>query len=225
YVRVAQAEQEPQRCLSENADGAHLLAKVCAELGIAFVTFSSDLVFDGTLGRAYVESDTVNPVSTYGLSKVLAEQRVREASEQALIIRSSAFFGPWDRYNFLYSVLRDLSAGMPVVASDDLLVSPTYVPDLVHETLDLLIDGAHGIWHVANRGEVSWHALAARVARGAELDPSMLKKARAAPRRVTALRSERGHGMPTLDSALERFLRECRVQWRNEANATALARD
>ena len=30
------------------------------------------------------------------------------------------------------------------------MVSPTYVPDLVHASLDLLIDGEHGLWHLAN---------------------------------------------------------------------------
>ena len=35
-------------------------------------------------------------------------------------------------------------------------MSPTYVPDLVDRALDLLIDGAAGVWHLANAGAVSW---------------------------------------------------------------------
>ena len=45
YVRVADAEREPERCYRENTEGAVAMAKVCARLGIPFVTFSSDLVF------------------------------------------------------------------------------------------------------------------------------------------------------------------------------------
>src|SRR3954454_7907598 len=66
YVRVADAEREPERCFRENTEGAAELARGCARLSIPFVTFSSDLVSDGRLGRAYVESDRPNPVGVYG---------------------------------------------------------------------------------------------------------------------------------------------------------------
>src|SRR3954470_6375221 len=65
YVRVADAEREPERCYRENTEGAVALAKLCARLGIPFVTFSSDLVFDGRLGRAYVETDPPSPACVY----------------------------------------------------------------------------------------------------------------------------------------------------------------
>ena len=131
YVRVAEAENNVQACFRENALGAELLAKACADLDIPFMTFSSDLVFDGTLGRAYVESDQINPTTVYGASKAEAERRVMAAYDKALIVRTSAFFGPWDRYNFVWSILNTLSKGDGVKASLD-VVSPTYVPDLVH---------------------------------------------------------------------------------------------
>ncbi|MGI4881446.1 MAG: hypothetical protein ACRYG4_28625 [Janthinobacterium lividum] len=35
-------------------------------------------------------------------------------------------------------------------------MSPTYIPDLVDATLDLLIDGEVGVWHLSNPGRVSW---------------------------------------------------------------------
>jgi dTDP-4-dehydrorhamnose reductase len=44
-------------------------------------------------------------------------------------------------------------------------VSPTYIVDLVNVSLDLLIDGEEGIWHLANAGEISWKALAQRYQR------------------------------------------------------------
>ena len=56
------------------------------------------------------------------------------------------------------------AAGRPWRAPSDQRVSPTYVPDLVNVALDLLIDGADGIWHLANDGDVSWSELARKVA-------------------------------------------------------------
>lgn len=208
YVRVNQAEHEADRCFRENTLGAETAARVCARLGIPYVTFSSDLVFDGRLGRPYVESDEVCPQGTYGASKAEAERRVAEAWPQALVIRTSAFFGPWDRYNFLYAVLRALGAGERFEASDEILVSPTYVPDLAHGALDLLIDGATGVWHLANQGQMSWYEFAARAARAAGIATASLHASRGGGRAVTALTSERGLILPNVDGALDRYIRE-----------------
>src|SRR3954463_8147834 len=65
YVRVADAEREPERGYRENTEGAVALAKLLARLNIPFVTFSSDLVFDGRLGRAYLETDPPSPACIY----------------------------------------------------------------------------------------------------------------------------------------------------------------
>jgi dTDP-4-dehydrorhamnose reductase len=225
YVRVADADREAERCNRENAVGAHLLAKACATLGIPYITFSSDLVFDGQLGRPYVESDRVAPICIYGASKVEAELLVMQEHPQALIIRTSAFFGPWDRHNFVYTVLRDLAAGRKVEASDEVKVSPTYVPDLVNETLDLLIDGAHGVWHLANQGMLSWHEFAQRVAREAGVDASSLIRGSNGRTGVTALSSERSYSMPSLESAIQRFVHDSSVAWDASGGASAVARE
>ena len=110
-------------------------------------------------GAPIRESDPTSPASVYGASKVEAERRVLATHEGALVVRTSAFFGPWDRYNFVWKILNALSRGDAVEAGDD-IVSPTYVPDLVHEILNLLIDGGTGLWHLANAGSVSWYDFA-----------------------------------------------------------------
>jgi dTDP-4-dehydrorhamnose reductase len=221
YVRVSDAAREAERCFRENAHGAETLARACAHLGIPYVTFSSDLVFDGSLGRAYVESDKVSPLCVYGNSKAEAERRVMQAFPEALIVRSAAFFGPWDRYNFVHAVLRDLAAGKQVEASDEVHISPTYVPDLAHATLDLLIDRAHGIWHLANQGALSWYEFAERAARQAGLDASALIKTHGGGRGVTALSSERGLLLPSFSSAMERYMHENTMTWSDPARREA----
>lgn len=222
YVRVADAPRESERCFRENAAGAEVLARACAKLGIPYVTFSSDLVFDGSLGRAYVESDRVSPLCVYGSSKAEAERRVMQVFPDALVVRTSAFFGPWDRYNFVHMVLRELAAGRPVEANDDILVSPTYVPDLAHAALDLLIDRVNGIWHLANQGVTSWYAFAERAAREAGMDASAIMKTHGGGRGMTALSSERGLILPTFTSAVERYVRENAIAW-NDGSAGRVA--
>jgi dTDP-4-dehydrorhamnose reductase len=210
YVRLAGAN--PARCMRENAIGPELMAQACETRDIRFVTFSSDLVFDGRLGRAYVESDRPAPLCPYGVSKAAAERKVLGISPQALVVRTSAFFCPFDSTNFAYRTLNRLASGEDVEASANERVAPTYVPDLAHVTLDLLIDGEAGVWHLANAGEISWHAFALRLAEAARMRPRQVRPV-FRRQRNTALVSARGRVMPTLDDAIDRFFRESARRW------------
>ncbi len=212
YVRVDDAEGDEEACFAANRDGAAVLARACAGRSVPLVTFSSDLVFDGANRRPYVESDPVNPLNVYGQSKAEAESLVLAAHPASLVIRTSAFFGPWDEHNFAHAALTALRAGKRFEAVNDVVVSPTYVPDLAHAALDLLIDGEIGIWHLANVGAVTWVAFARQLAEAAEIDSgpihglSALSSTSPARRpRNSALASERGWFMPSLEDAIARF--------------------
>jgi dTDP-4-dehydrorhamnose reductase len=216
YVRVDDAEREPDACFSINTAGAGNLATACAMHNIAFLTFSSDLVFDGTVSNPYLESDTVAPLNVYGTSKALAEKQVLQANPASLVIRTSAFFGPWDDYNFVTIALRELSAGNNFVAADA-IISPTYVPDLVHTSLNLLIDGECGIWNLANKGAIAWADLARLAAKKAGFNPdnviavSTQELNLTAPRpNYSVLGSNRGELLSCLDSAMSRYFHECK---------------
>jgi dTDP-4-dehydrorhamnose reductase len=206
FVRVADAERERDACFAANAVGPAKLARACRDAGIPLVTFSSDLVFDGKLGRPCREDDEVNPRGAYGLSKAQAETDVLDIMPDALVIRTSAFFGPWDRYNFAWNVLSKLARGEPVEACPNSEVSPTYVPDLCHAVLDLLIDGETGIRHVANQGRISWFDFARRVAEGAGFDPASIEAAPAPEPGLTALDSLWGPLLRPFDAALDEYL-------------------
>lgn len=213
YVRVDDAERDAERCFRENTQGPLHLAAACARHRLPLLTFSSDLVFDGRRDAPYVESDAIAPLNIYGRSKAEAECGVLDRHPQALVVRSSSFFGPWDEHNFITVALRTLQAGKPFAAAYDLTVSPTYVPDLVHTCLDLLLDRAEGIWHLSNGLPISWCDLALHAAEHAGIDCSRLLARPAkelgllAPRpRYSALDSQRGCLMPGFGDALERYL-------------------
>jgi dTDP-4-dehydrorhamnose reductase len=216
YVRVDDAEWDSASCQRINAGGAIALGLACQARGLPLVTFSSDLVFDGDSTRPYTEFDAPNPRSAYGRSKAAAESSLLALRDQPLIVRTSAFFGPWDACNFLAKSLSTIANGVPVDAAEDLIVSPTYVPDLVNAALDLLIDGERGIWHLANEGETSWADFARRAATLAGLDAGMIigrpasELGYSARRpRYSALASARGNVMPALDGSIARYTSEC----------------
>jgi dTDP-4-dehydrorhamnose reductase len=211
YVNVDEAEKDCANCTKANTDGPVMLARICAEQSVRFLTFSSDLVFDGTKETPYVESDVANPLNMYGYTKAMAEQQVVQINEGALIIRTSSFFGPWDNYNFVVKTLAELKENKTVKAAVDVIVSPTYLPDLVHTSLDLLLDGDKGIFHLANQGALSWAQWAEKIALMAGCDPALVQahsqsdlKWKAKRPHYTVLQSERGLQLPALEDALER---------------------
>lgn len=213
YVRVDCAEDEKEACFRENTDGAAILAASCERKGIQFLTFSSDLVFDGNINRAYTESDSPVPLNIYGESKAEAERRVLEVNPNSLIIRTSAFFGPWDEFNFLRIALRSLAMGKTFMAADDNLISPTYIPDLVNASLDILIDGEIGLWHLAQQGAVTWAEFARWAGKLADLDSTLVIGCTTAELNLAARRpvfsvlgSERGMLLPSLEHSLIRFI-------------------
>jgi dTDP-4-dehydrorhamnose reductase len=215
YVRVDDAEREPDRCARENAVGPALLAMACRRRGVRLVTFSSDLVFAGDRSTPYHEADPAGPLNVYGRTKAAAEQSVLAILPDALVVRTAAFFGPWDEANFVAAALSALGRDRGFHAADDVVVSPTYVPDLAHATLDLLVDGERGIWHVANRDAVTWADLAERSAALARVPTARLVRCpgstlglAALRPRYSALGSRRGLLLPSLDDALARYLSE-----------------
>jgi dTDP-4-dehydrorhamnose reductase len=168
-----------ERCHRDNTIAALALAEACALRGHRLVTFSADLVFDGRSARAYLEHDVTGPVCTFGHSKRAAEEGVLLAHGEALVIRTSALFDRGSR-----------------IAGENRVVAPTFVPDLVDAALDLLLDSAHGLWHLTNRGTLSLADLAHELGTGAVHAT--------ATRRSTVLESAKGDLMPPLEHALAR---------------------
>jgi dTDP-4-dehydrorhamnose reductase len=138
-----------------------------------------------------------------------------EADRDALVVRTSAPFGPWDRDDFVARGLALLRQGREWPAADDEIVAPTYLPDLVQACLDLLVDGETGTWHLTHGEPSTWAALAMRAAEHAGLDASLVRALAAgrlgqpARRAAPAAASGRGSGLlPSLDDALARYQRD-----------------
>lgn len=215
WVRVDEAEENEQACLATNFTGSVDLAEACRRRGIHYTGFSSDLVFDGLSDRAYVESDATAPLNIYGISKARADDVLLAAPGRTLVVRTASFFSPYDTQNFAARLVTSLRAGRAFHAAGDCITSPTYVPDLVRATLDLIIDDETGLWHLANGGALSWADFAVGIGTALNLPTDLVDARPAASMGWTARRprhapmsSERGLIMPSLTSAVERFAAE-----------------
>jgi dTDP-4-dehydrorhamnose reductase len=212
WVRVDDAEAEETGCFAANYEGAVRLATACAARAIPLTSFSSDLVFDGSAQRPYIEGDLAAPLSVYGRAKARADAALLAIDADMLVIRTASFFSPFDGHNFASQLVTALRDNRPFRAADDVVSSPTYVPDLVRVTLDLMIDGETGLWHLVNAGSRSWAGFARAIASALDLDRGLIE---AAPQRAmgwlaarpgnAALASVRTAIMPDLEDAIARF--------------------
>jgi dTDP-4-dehydrorhamnose reductase len=215
FVNVDEAETNQARCFRENTQGAATLAAACRMYGAGFLTFSTDLVFNGETTAPYKERDEARPLNIYGVSKFLAESRVLNAYPSSIIVRTSSFFGPWDKHNFLTKMLQAIEQGEKFKTTSAFVVSPTYVPDLVNACLDLIIDQEKGLWHITNPSALSWMDFALMTAEMAKLNTGLIKNIKPENFHYSAMRppysalgSERGRLMHTLENAIQRFLSE-----------------
>lgn len=174
FTAVDRAESESELAAQINYQAVAEMARVTSDLGIPFVTYSTDYVFDGTATEPYVESDPTNPQSVYGQTKLLGEQAALAAHPGALIIRTSWVISR-THDNFVSTMLR-LAAGNGAKVVDDQWGRPTSADDLATATLDALDAGLSGILHLSNTGEpTTWFRLARTAARLAGLDETKLE--------------------------------------------------
>lgn len=103
-----------------NVDGTLNLARQASAAGVKRFLFISSIKVNGeeTLpGKPYSAADIPAPVDPYGVSKIEAEQGLRQLSEETgmdvVIIRPPLVYGPGVKANFL-SMMRWLKKGIPL---------------------------------------------------------------------------------------------------------------
>src|SRR5512145_2938387 len=160
YTAVDRAESEEPSAFAVNREGTRNVARECRARGALLVTYGSDYIFDGKSGRPYVEEDAARPLSAYGRSKWAAEEAVREAAPDHILVRTQWLFGPHGR-NFVFAILDRARRGEALRVVSDQRGSPTYALDLARATRRLMEAGARGTVHFSNEGEATWHEFAA----------------------------------------------------------------
>ncbi|MDP9088280.1 MAG: sugar nucleotide-binding protein [Pseudomonadota bacterium] len=208
-VAAAVSNCRPWAVVNAAAVSPRHLVSILSDAKVPLLTFSSAHVFDGQQSAPYRESSPIAPQTGLGRAHAAAEQVVMQAQPGALVIRLGRCFGTGlGSHDWLTVALDRLHAGKSCHAIRDVLESPTYVPDAINASLNLLIDGECGIWHLANRGSASEADLIERCAAPLKLSTELIERV---PVQLAAacnlvLDTERGMPLPPLESAIQRFL-------------------
>lgn len=221
YTAVDKAEEEPEIADSINHKGAEHLAQAAAEFGAKLIHISTDYVFDGTVQAPYKETDVVNPVSVYGLSKLRGEQAIQEFAKDWIIIRTAWMFSEFGN-NFVKTMIRLMSERSELNVVNDQRGTPTYAVDLA-EMILLIMDEPEwksGIYHFTNSGETTWYDFALKIRElkgleGCKVNPVTSAEYVTAARRPaysvldrSKIESAFGVVIPEWEEALERCVRK-----------------
>lgn len=170
WTAVDKAE-EPElfdKVMEVNATGTENIVKVCKELNIPIMYFSTDYVFDGQGTTPWNEYDKRNPLNVYGQSKYRGELVV-EAYPKHFIIRIAWVFGK-NGNNFIKTMLRLGKERGDVSVVNDQIGNPTYTFDLAKLVVDMIQTDKYGTYHATNSGDfISWYDFACEIFKQAGL--------------------------------------------------------
>jgi dTDP-4-dehydrorhamnose reductase len=173
YTDVDGAETDEARALAVNGRAPAVMAEAAAGLGVPLVHYSTDYVFDGAAAEPYSEEDSPAPLNAYGRTKLAGEVAVLGASGPHLVFRTSWVYA-WRGKNFLLTIERLAREREELAVVSDQVGSPTSAR-LVAETTALVLarcwrpgstdplSGASGLYHLAAKGETSWHGFASAI--------------------------------------------------------------
>lgn len=176
YTAVDRAEDDAEACSVVNADAPRAIAAACADVGAAFVHFSTDYVFDGHKGAPYTEEDAPAPLNVYGCTKWAGERAVASATDAYAVFRTSWVYDPRRGHNFVRTIRRLAAERPEVEVVDDQRGAPTYAVLLAAAVAQVIgaalraPDGPAawlaeraGTYHLAATGDTSWYEFAEAV--------------------------------------------------------------
>ncbi len=162
YTAVDKAETEIELAFAVNGAGAGVVAQATKALGVPLIHISTDYVFDGTLGRPYLESDPTGPTSVYGASKLAGEQIVLDTHDNSAVLRVAWVYSPFGG-NFVKTMLRLAGDRDELGVVGDQVGNPTSALALADGILqvatNLVSDNSQklrGIFHITAQGEGNW---------------------------------------------------------------------
>ena len=220
WTAVDAAEDNVEICRKVNALGTENIAKVCKELDIPMIYFSTDYVFDGQGTRPWEPDDpVVEPLNVYGLTKYEGEQAVEKYLDKYYIVRIAWVFGVNGK-NFIKTMLNLGKTHDTLTVVNDQVGTPTYTYDLSRLVVDMLEKEEYGKYHVTNEGGyISWYDFAKEIFRQAGMNVTVnpvssdaypAKAKRPANSRLEKKKLDE-HGfdrLPTWQDALARYLKE-----------------
>ncbi len=161
YTAVDEAERDVELAEAINARGVRHLAEYARKKDALLIHYSTDYVFDGEKGSPYIESDSPNPLSVYGRSKLHGEEVIKAVDGNYLIFRTSWVYSLRNQSGFVQKALQWSRQHETLRIVDDQISNPTWAKMLAKLTVQVLEKGIDyakerkGLYHLAGGGYCS----------------------------------------------------------------------
>jgi dTDP-4-dehydrorhamnose reductase len=181
YTAVDKAETERDLAERINHEAVAVMADHAKKTDALLIHYSTDYVFDGTKPAPYVETDTTNPISVYGATKLRGENAIRASGCHHIIFRTSWVYAARG-HNFVKTMLRLAQERDELSVVADQLGAPTSAALIAAVTAQALAKPVlAGTYHLTAGGETTWHGFAVMILAEAQ---RLGLKLRARPDRV-----------------------------------------
>lgn len=161
HTAVDACETDADNAYRINALGPKYLAKAAAAIGASMVQVSTDYVFDGSKNAPYIETDTPNPQTVYGSTKLAGEELAARQLDRLYIVRSAWLYG--NGHNFVRTMLRMAKEGKDIKVVNDQYGTPTSHLELARMLLYLIQTENYGIYHATCEGSATWYDFAKEI--------------------------------------------------------------
>lgn len=168
YTAVDKAESKLELANRINGIAPGFLAQAAQKVHARLVHISTDYVFDGSQNRPYLETDSTNPLSVYGQSKLAGETAIQAVGGNYIILRTAWVYGAGRTGNFVKTMLRLGAEREELRVVYDQVGSPTWTQDLARAIMGLMREANSGIYHYTNSGVISWYDFAMAIFEEAE---------------------------------------------------------
>lgn len=162
YTDTAGCEADSDLAMRVNGEGTRQVALACRKSGAVMLYVSTNEVFDGQKGEAYLESDEPKPINAYGRSKLAGERYVQSILDRFYIVRTAWLYAAGGN-NFPAKVLRVAANEGELRFVTDEVASPTWARDLAQAIVGLIGRPTYGVYHLTNSGCCSRYQWAQRV--------------------------------------------------------------
>jgi dTDP-4-dehydrorhamnose reductase len=177
HTAVDKAESEPDLAMAINGTAAGVLAEEAKKLDALLIHYSTDYVFNGNKTSPYIESDTPDPQSVYGKTKLAGEQAIQAVGGKHLILRTSWVYGVHGG-NFVKTILRLAKERSELRIVADQYGAPTWARLLAESTAQIMgkyTEDKSGVYHLTSSGRTNWHQFAEEIVRLARQYDDALK--------------------------------------------------
>jgi dTDP-4-dehydrorhamnose reductase len=151
YTNVDRAESEYDLAYKVNASAVGALGELAKRAGKWLLHVSTDFVFDGRKPDPYVETDTPNPISAYGRTKLAGEQLLAQTKCRHCILRVQWSYGRAGD-NFIKKIIARARKDGFLSVVDDQQGAPTATTEIASAICSLLPQRPEGIFHFAAAG-------------------------------------------------------------------------